>query len=508
MARITAGEGFGRDVAEPMRMSERAMPSAAFGVVRALRARGDELVAEGEEADKARSNRIIAGAALDFGEAGAEVADRVRTGQVRADEADAEWAAKSADVRARLMAEAPRKHGELIDGVLQHKTREIGIGVVKRAVIERRKDEQAADLGATLEALARREDLNLAAAAKMAGDALDGSGPGAGMDPRQIATSKQNFRESKAAFNAERLLIRAGNPQALEEAAQRLAGDEFNDITPSARLRLEHNVASLRERFEQQAYTNETRARVEQDRQETLLYGTAQLQVETKGRVDPALWIQLKDGHRASLLDRAKAEARQRRNEAEGRPVKTDWSLYLELREQAVNDPAKFAAVDLKRYVDRLAGGQLEQLADIKGRQLIAGGKVPREAVTLTQQTNATMQALGITKPAAKGKFLSFVQQAIDDGTHAKGKPLTFDERQGVIDRAVLQGPDPDAWLWGTKRMFELSPDQRARFKPTAATDAPATELEALNEALKAQGLPQTAANRMSLYSRVTKGQQ
>jgi hypothetical protein len=56
--------------------------------------------------------------------------------------------------------------------------------------------------------------------------------------------------------------------------------------------------------------------------------------------------------------------------------------------------------------------------------------------------------------------------------------------------------------------MFELTPEQRTRFRPNAATDAPATEIEALNDALKAQGLPQTAANRLSLYSRVTKGTQ
>ena len=56
---------------------------------------------------------------------------------------------------------------------------------------------------------------------------------------------------------------------------------------------------------------------------------------------------------------------------------------------------------------------------------------------------------------------MAFVQGEVDDAMQTKGKPLTFDERQEIIDRAVLQGPDPDAWLWGTKHMFELTPEQR-----------------------------------------------
>ena len=43
-----------------------------------------------------------------------------------------------------------------------------------------------------------------------------------------------------------------------------------------------------------------------------------------------------------------------------------------------------------------------------------------------------------------------------------------FSKYFASIDRAVLQGPDPDAWIWGTKRMFELTPEQRGRFKPNA----------------------------------------
>ncbi|EWS58311.1 hypothetical protein Y694_03809 [Methylibium sp. T29-B] len=231
-------------------------------------------------------------------------------------------------------------------------------------------------------------------------------------------------------------------------------------------------------------------------------YGTALLEVEQTGKVSTTTWGRLSDTHRAAVLNRQQAEARQRRMEAQGQPVKTNWDLYLTLRQQAMDDPQAFTRTDLKQYVDKIGPGQMEQLLDLKGKTEKAG-KAPRDAVTLSQQMNATMQALGIKRADAKGKFLSYVQSAVDDATQAKGKPLGFDERQKIIDEAVLQGPDPDAWLWGQKRMFELTPDQRTRFTPNAPTDAPATELQDLNEALKAQGLPQTPANRLALYKRV-----
>jgi hypothetical protein len=234
-------------------------------------------------------------------------------------------------------------------------------------------------------------------------------------------------------------------------------------------------------------------------------YGTALLEVEQRGRVTPATWALLTDGHRAAVLNRQQAEARQRRMEAQGRPVQTDFGLYLSLREMADTEPGKFKAYDLRQHADKIGPGQLEQLLDIKSRITAAENRpaTGRAAITLTQQLNATMSSLGIKKPETRGKFLSYVQGEVDDAMQASGnKPLSFDQRQQIIDKAVLKGPDPDAWLWGEKRLFELTPEQRSRFRPNAPTDAPATEHEALNAALKEQGLPATPANRLALYQR------
>jgi len=253
--------------------------------------------------------------------------------------------------------------------------------------------------------------------------------------------------------------------------------------------------------------TERANNRVEREAQQRQAeaYGRVQLAIETGAGVDPSDWSKLSPAHMASAINRQKAEGRARRVEAEGRTVKTDWTLYLDLRQQAIDAPQKFAQLDLREYVDRIGPAQLEQLVDMKGsliERMERPGKTPRDVVTLTQQMNATMAALKIKRADDKGRFISFVQAEVDDAAQAKGKPLTFDERQLIIDKAVLQGPDPDAWLWGEKRLYELTPEQRARFKPNAPTDAPATEVEALNDALRAQGLPPTPANRLALYQR------
>ncbi|MEW6706614.1 MAG: hypothetical protein AB1430_17335 [Pseudomonadota bacterium] len=456
---------------------------------------------EGEEAKRVRTARAVTEAQLDFETAQMEIEDRLRSGDLRREELQREWEHKASEIRERAREQVPRELWEPAQTALGAKGRNALLKLMGTAkVLER--EETRANVEQTLANLARSADTPRENSVAIARQLLEINGAAAGLGRDDQQRVLQRFRESLAENEAKRLLVSArGNPKALEAVTGRLGTPEFADLNPDARLRLEQYA-------QQQSESAITRARIEQDRREQQVYGTALLQVETSGTIDPDIWQQLTDGHRASLLNRAKAEAKQRRMEAEGRPVKTDWSLYLTLREQAVADPEKFVQVDLKQYVDRIGGAQLEQLADLKAAHFkakaAANGKPQREVVSLTQQMNATMQALNIKKPEQKGKFISYVQAEVDAATDAKGKPLTFEERQAIIDRAVLKGPDPDRILpWGERRMFQLTPEQRSRFQPDAPTDAPAAEVEALNEALKAQGLALTPANRLALYRRV-----
>lgn len=279
---------------------------------------------------------------------------------------------------------------------------------------------------------------------------------------------------------------------ALAEARQTLQGKDEDAVVQRLKV-----LDSEREAFTRRA--------------ERTAYEGGLLALAQGQAVPPTLLAAMGEGHAAAVLEHQRAKAKASAAEAAGKPIKTDWKTYLELREQAANEPEAFAQLDLGRYVDRIGGAQLEQLVDIKSKLKAAAGKpakAARDAVTLTQQMNATMAALKITDKAKKGQFLGFVQGEVDDATEAKGKPLTFDERQQIIDRAVLQGPDPDAWIWGTKRMFELKPEQRSRFKPDAAQGPaitpsqtiPAAERAALLQRFQQKGIEPTDDQLLAAY--------
>jgi len=508
MGKIAAGGDFGQAVAEATVLRNVSMPRAAFGVTSAVREYGEKLEHEAAVADKAKSHRLVTGATLDYQEAVRELGERVRTGKLSRQDADQAWRDRAAEINSKIMESVPDSQRELVHGALQDSGRAYGMRF-SDVVRARLQSEVGADLNQTLENLAQvgARGAEAARTAAQAEVAIRELGPAAGLDPDSQQKTLQRFRHAQSAVAMRRMVTAArDNPQALAEAERRLGTEEFAHLSPETRAQGEQQIAARRQYLDYRADADANRARVEADRAEQDLYGRAQLEVELQGRVNPDLWMQLKPGHRAAILQRQQAEARQRRMEAEGRPVKTDWSLYLELREQALNEPEKFSKLDLKSYVDRIGGAQLEQLADLKAKKLtdaLKPPKAPREAVTLSKQMDATMKALGMKKAETRGKFMSHVQSEVDDAMQAKGgKPLTFDERQQIIDRAVLEGEDPDAWLWGKKRLFELTPEQRTRFQPYAPTDAPATEVEALNEALRAQGLQPTPANRLELYRR------
>ena len=96
--------------------------------------------------------------------------------------------------------------------------------------------------------------------------------------------------------------------------------------------------------------------------------------------VAPSMLAAMGEGHAAAVLEHQRAKAKAAAAEAAGKAVKTDWPLYLTLREQAVEDPESFRQLDLTRFVDRIGGGQLEQLADISAAWPVTPASRPRPA--------------------------------------------------------------------------------------------------------------------------------
>lgn len=460
------------------------------------------------EAKREAAERVQAANAFDRSQAmlrqrATQISDRILSGEDLPDtKVSSEWHGAVSDTLTETTKGLPPDLASRITEMVRGRAATMQVEVFGQARRQRQQEATRANVLESLEVYSRDAIIDRAKAVTHAQALLSTAAPAAGWGADDVARMLQQFKE-KSAFDHASFLVSRADPLQYPAIRQRLRSDEFADLPPERAMQLENLIET---NAQQQA--NEVERAAQAARRDA--FGRVMLQIEQGERIQPGDWVLLDDGQRAQMLSRQKAEARARRAEEAGRPVRTDWTLYLTLREQALSDPKAFRDLDLRQYVDQIGGAQLEQLQDLKGKlleQATRADKAPREVVTLTAQMNATMASLGIRRPADKGRFISYVTTAVDDAQQAKGKALTFEERRQIIDQAVLEGPDPDRILpWGERRMYQLDPEQRARFQPNEPTDAPATEIPALNEALQAQGLATTPANRLALYRRAMAG--
>lgn len=160
------------------------------------------------------------------------------------------------------------------------------------------------------------------------------------------------------------------------------------------------------------------------------------------------------------------------RKEAQGGPAKTDWDKFYTLQGLATENPVGFANMDLRDQFPYLA--ETERRALIKMQNDIkAPDKLP-EVATLTQQMSEAHNMLGYGSRDGekKGLFDRAVRDAIDAEQRARGKPLTYEERQKIIDRMMTKGSINREWrLDPSGRVFELQnePDFAANFMPEIA---------------------------------------
>lgn len=265
--------------------------------------------------------------------------------------------------------------------------------------------------------------------------------------------------------------------------AQAVADDvttRFADDMAGGMRWIEENMSGEQEKIAKaeamQRYSyREAAARDAQER----AYGQAQLEVERGGRVSAATFAGLTPGHKAAILNRQQAEARARAADAAGRPPKTDWALYADLRMRA----AAGEKIDVRQYVDKLAGGQVEQLLDIQTRA--AKPEKAPEVASTEQQMSIALAASGI-KGENAGQFRARVMDELAGMARTTGKEPGYDDRQKVIDRMLLQ--DDGGWFGGTKRLYQVP--RGAEFNP----QVPEADRAMIEKALIAEGKKPTDA--------------
>lgn len=154
---------------------------------------------------------------------------------------------------------------------------------------------------------------------------------------------------------------------------------------------------------------------------------------------------------------------------AEGHAVKTDPNTYLDLREMARDNPQAFKALDLRRYIGKLSTSDLQEFATLQGNV-----EKLKDAATLDAQLSSMHDQLnwgtGDADRQKKGAFDKAVADTINEEQKTRGKTLSYEERQKIIDRMAIEGEVlSGAWYTNdpNKRFYEVAgtPDA-AKFAP------------------------------------------
>lgn len=314
-----------------------------------------------------------------------------------------------------------------------------------------------------------------------------------------------NKKEIAGATRAtiEKALERGGRLQKAQEAADQLVA-KFGDDVPAAMAHIEktyqgEDEQAIKAEFNQRFTTIKT---TKQAMSQTA-YETAMLHTVQGQKVPAAVWSQMDDGHKAAIIEKREAEAKARRAESEGKAVKTDFGAWDKINRMVTDDPKAFVSFDLGRMADKISRGDLQQFADLQRKLRTNDDKPLKEAVSLAQQIDVVVDGLRLNGTANDEKR-SQLRKSIHDALIAeqqgrkKGEELTYDERQKVIDRQIMQVTIP-GFIWDTtKRAYELKPGEAEKAKIVVPDD----DRKLIIQALKAKGRPTDEPAIIELYRR------
>jgi hypothetical protein len=191
---------------------------------------------------------------------------------------------------------------------------------------------------------------------------------------------------------------------------------------------------------------------------------------------------------------------------AQGTPVKTNMLTYIDVREKL----ARGETVDLRAYTEKIGKAEMEQLLDIQGA-VRTGGVKQDSMLTDEGRINAAIVGLGIDKkknPEIAANLTNEIDRRVRSASAAKGgKELTADEKQGIVDRVVLDKVYVDEW--GTdpqKPLALLTPDElkkayvRVDGRNVPVSAVPMTDRRQIVKALQATGQVATEQAIVEMY--------
>lgn len=248
---------------------------------------------------------------------------------------------------------------------------------------------------------------------------------------------------------------------------------KFGDDLPAAMKHIENTYTGEKEKAVKAEYTSRySTDKAGKQAMSQTAYETAQLAVVQGQRVPNSVWNQMDDGHKSAIVEKQRAEAKRREAEANGKPIKTDFTTWDKLNRMATDDPKAFAAFDLGRVADKISGGDLQEFGNLQRRLRSGDEKTHKEVVSVAQQVDVALDSLSLranTPDQAAARKAIYDALTTEQNQRDNKTPLSYDERQKVIDRQIMQVTVPGT-LWGTndKPAYTLTPEQRAKAQPTA----------------------------------------
>lgn len=228
-------------------------------------------------------------------------------------------------------------------------------------------------------------------------------------------------------------------------------------------------------------------------------YGTASLAAEQRKSVPAAVWARMDDAHRAAIIAKQDAIAKADKAAARGEAIKTDFPTWDRLNRQISADPQGFAKQDLAVFMGNISGNDLQQLADVQ-RRIRQGGDEAKNVTTTAQQIDTALDGIKVQNNTERsGQARRAIYDALDVAQKEKGRALSYEEKQKVIDQQIMQVTVPGVLWDSTKRSFEVqgTPDAAK-----AKVVVPDNDRALITQALQKRGRPVTDAAILDLYKR------
>ncbi len=227
-------------------------------------------------------------------------------------------------------------------------------------------------------------------------------------------------------------------------------------------------------------------------------------QLFAKGQKIPEAILSGMNGRERAQLQ----ESQRTRSErlAAGTPVKTDMLTYIDTREKL----ARGEKVDLRALTEKIGKTEMETLLDIQ-TTASKGGVKQDSMLTDEARINAAIVGLGIDKkknPEAAVSLTNEIDRRVRAASAAKGgKDLTADEKQGIVDRVVMDKVYVDEW--GTdpqKPLALLTPDELKKAyvnvngRNVPVSSVPSIDRRQIVKALQATGQQPTEQAIVEMY--------